>query len=259
MTRDAPPPDPGRLVALLWAIEPLTPSRGRPSRLNLRGIVEAAIGLADAGGLDGLTMRALAQALRSSPMALYNHVPSRADLLVLMLDQACASMSRREPGTGDWRARTRAVAHDHRDLILSHPWIAELPATRPPPGPGQIAKYERDLGALDGLGLDAVEVDRTLAALLDLASGSARQVVAARREREGSGLTDEAWWAAHAPFLERAFDPARFPLAARIGPAAATASGGAYDPDASFEQGLGLMLDGLSLQLGQFGDGVQNL
>lgn len=254
MTRDlSSPSNPGRLVALLWAAEPAdaapTPSRGRPSKLGVGQIIEAAVALADALGLEGLTMRALAGALRSSPMALYAHVPSRADLLVLMLDRACAAMSRREPDGDSWRARAEAVARDHRELIVNHPWIAELPATRPPPGPGQIAKYDRDLQALDGLGLGAVEQDRTLAALLDLASGSARQAVAARREREGSGLTDEDWWTALAPYLERAFDPERFPLATRVGTAAATATGGAYDLNATFEHGLVLMLDGLEDRL----------
>lgn len=254
MNRDpASPSHPGRLVALLWAEEladaTSTPSRGRPSRLGVEKIVGAAITLADALGLEGLTTRALAEVLRSSPMALYAHVPSRADLLVLMLDRACAAMSRREQNGGGWRALAEAVARDHRDLILRHPWIAELPATRPPPGPGQIAKYDRDLRALDGLGLDPVELDRTLAALLDFAGGSARQAVAARREQEGSGLTDQEWWAALAPYLEHAFDPERFPMAARVGTAAATATGGAYDPNATFEHGLALMLDGLEDRL----------
>jgi hypothetical protein len=85
-------------------------------------------------------------------MVLYAHVPSRGDLRVLMLDRACATMPRREPAGSDWRARAMAVAHDHRDLIVRHPWIAERPAMRPAPGPGQIAKYDRDLRALDGLG-----------------------------------------------------------------------------------------------------------
>ena len=256
MTRDpASPSDPARLVALLWSERDAGPRRGRPSRLDLGRIVEAAIALADEHALAGLKMRALAEALGSSPMALYAHVPSRGDLLVLMLDRACAAMPRREPEEGSWRARAAAVARDHRDLILRHPWIAELPATRPPPGPGQITKYDRDLAAFDGLGLDAVELDRTLAALLDLAGGSARQAVAAAREREASGLTDEAWWAALAPHFGQVFDPARFPLAASIGTAAAEATGGAYDPDAAFEHGLALMLDGLGERLRRRGNG----
>lgn len=254
---DAPPPDPARLVALLWSTGPAELSRGRPSRIDLAGIIEAATGLADTGGLGALTMRALAQALRSSTMALYNHVPSRSSLLVLMLDRACGVMIRRKPDADSWRARAEVVARDHRNLILRHPWITELPATRPPPGPGQAAKYNHDLSALDGLGLDALEVDRTLAALLDLASASARQAVAARHERENTGLSDEAWWAAVAPYFGQAFDPARFPLAARIGTAAATASGGAYDPEATFELGLALMLDGLDKRLQRHGSGVQ--
>lgn len=243
--------EPGRLMALLWKKAGASgPSaRGRPSRLDLRQIVEAAVSLADAAGLDRLTMRTLAHELGSSPMALYNHVPGRRGLLVLMLDHCYATMDRREPGAGGWRVCVEAVARDHFDLILRHPWIAELPATRPALGPGQAAKYDRDLAALDGLALDVVELDRTLAAILELASGAARQAVAAQRERLDSGMSDEAWWGICAPYYEKAFEPERYPLAARIGSAAAEATGGAYDPEAVLAQGLMLMLNGLNARV----------
>lgn len=61
MTRDTtPPPDPARLVALLWREQDAGPRRGRPSRLDLARIVEADIALADLRGLSGPTMRVLA-------------------------------------------------------------------------------------------------------------------------------------------------------------------------------------------------------
>ncbi len=246
MAHDASPPsDPGRLVSLLWRERAEPGRRGRPSRLDAEGVVAAAVALADAQGLPGLTMRSLATALQASPMALYTHVGSRGDLLALMLDRVCGAMPRRPGPFDSWRERVAAMARDNRDLQLRHPWIVDLPATRPPPGPGLAAKYDRDLAALDGLGLGSLGMDQTLAALLDLAAGSARQAAAAGAARRESGLGDVEWWALHAPFLDRVFDPAAFPVAARVGPAAAEASGGAYDPDAAFEAGLALMLDGL--------------
>lgn len=248
MSRDARPSGPARLIALLWdADEPR--ARGRPPRLALGRVVDAAIELADRDGLSALTMRALAASLRASPMALYGHLGGRDDLLALMLDRACAAMSRRPPASPGWRAGVEAMTRDSRDLVLRHPWIAELPASRPALGPGFTAKYDRDLAALDGLGLDPLEMDRTLAALLDLAAGSARAAVAARRAAEATGLADEEWWALHAPWFDRVFDPAAFPVAARVGPAAAEAAGSAYQSDATFEAGLALMLDGLERRL----------
>lgn len=248
MADDAPESGPARLIALLWKGAGEPPRRGRPSRLGLDRIVATAISLADTGGLGGLTMRALARALDASPMALYAHVDGRDELMALMLDQVCGAMRRRHVAD-EWRPRVEAMVRDNRDLMLQHPWIVELPAGRPPPGPGLAAKYDLDLRALDGLGLDGLQMDRTLAALLDFAAGSARQTVAARVERASSGLSDEEWWALHAPYLQRVFDAAAFPMAARVGLAAAEASGSAYDPEAVFNRGLLLMLDGLEQQL----------
>ena len=57
--------------------------------------------------------------------------------------------------------------------------------------------------------------------------------------------SDHEWWRASEPLLEEVFDPDRFPTASRIGPAAAEASGSAYDPEYSFEFGLQRLLDGI--------------
>ena len=48
------------------------------------------------------------------------------------------------------------------------PWIARIAASRPPLGPGLMAKYEHELGAFEGLGLDDVEIDSALTFLVRL-------------------------------------------------------------------------------------------
>ncbi|BFV58330.1 hypothetical protein KCMC57_up34340 [Kitasatospora sp. CMC57] len=63
-----------------------------------------------------------------------------------------------------WRERVTAVAESNRVLYLAHPWVAALPATRLPLGPGLIAKYEHELSAFDGLGLPDLDVDAALIA-----------------------------------------------------------------------------------------------
>jgi AcrR family transcriptional regulator len=74
--------DPARSLALLWG------SHSRPGRsgLTLRGIVTAAIQLADAQGIDAVSMRHVADALEVGTMSLYTHVPGKAELVELMVD-----------------------------------------------------------------------------------------------------------------------------------------------------------------------------
>ena len=189
-------------------------------------------------------MRAIAARLGTSPMTIYTHVPGKAELLDLMLDAAYAAMPRPPwPPRRRWRRRLRAVAAANRDLYEAHPWAARVSTARPPLGPGQLAKYEHELGALDGAGLGDVEMDAALTYLLAFVQAAA---VAAQDAAAGSAAeSDATWWAEAGPLLARVAGPERYPLASRVGSAAGAAQGAAYDPDAAYAFGLERVLDGL--------------
>jgi hypothetical protein len=108
-------------------------------------------------------------------------------------------------------------------------------------GPNVIAKFDRELRAVDGIGLADVEMDSVLTLVLEHVQGVARRAVEALHAEQRTGKTDNEWWAANAPLLEKVFDPERYPTAARVGAAA----GAAYDPERAFEFGLQRMLDGI--------------
>jgi AcrR family transcriptional regulator len=236
------PADPARLLELLWGTEDTGPRRGPRPALSKDRVVGTAIDIADREGLGALTMRRLAKALGVGPMALYTYVPGKAELLDLMLDTAYAQMPR-QPHAGGWRERLAAVARDNRGLFDAHPWAASLSSSRPPLGPGLMAKYEHELQALADTGLDDVETDAALTFLLDFVRSSA---VAAHHARAASEeMTDEQWWEANAPLLARVLDADAYPTAARVGAAAGAAQGGAYSPDHAWEFGLERVLDGL--------------
>ncbi|MGI8722914.1 MAG: TetR/AcrR family transcriptional regulator C-terminal domain-containing protein [Geodermatophilaceae bacterium] len=116
-----------------------------------------------------------------------------------------------------------------------------------PLGPGLMAKYEHELSALDGVGLDDVQVDDSLTHLLSFVQASARASADARTTRQASAMNDEQWWAANAPVLAQVLDPAVYPLPTRIGTAAGAAHGGAHDPDHAYHFGLQRVLDGLAV------------
>jgi AcrR family transcriptional regulator len=237
--------EPAQVLQLLWRSEQSGPRRGPRPALSVDRLVDSAIALADRDGLDAVTMRRLADAVGVAAMALYTYVPGKAELLDLMLDRVYGQMPRR-PWRGNWRKRLAAIARNNRALYDAHPWAAAVSSSRPPLGPGLMAKYDHELSALEHLGLDDVQMDAALSFLLDFVRSSALAAEDARSIRRDSGLSDAQWWSANAPLLERILDPDAYPIAARVGSAAGAAQGAAYSPDHAWEFGLERVLDGLA-------------
>jgi AcrR family transcriptional regulator len=236
--------DPARTLALLWRTEDPAPKRGRRPGLTVDGVVAAALTIADAEGLDTVTMRRIAQELGVVPMTLYTYVPGKAELLDLMLDAVYGAMPRPDLTELSWRDRLTAIAEANRALYAEHPWAAGLSWSRPPLGPGLVTKYEYELHAFDGLGLGDVDRDASLTFLLAFVQSWAQG--AADAARASAEMSDEAWWAEHEPLLSRILDPANYPLAVRVGEAAGAELGAAFSPGHAWRFGLARVLDGLA-------------
>lgn len=237
--------DPARTLQLLWRDPAVVPRHGPRQGLTIDRLIDAATALADAEGLDAVTMRKVAAGLGVVPMTLYTYVPGKAELLDLMLDAAYQQMPRADTAGQPWRRRLSAVAAENRALFETHPWAAAVSAARPPLGPGLMAKYEHELSALDGLGLDDTEMDAALTHLLTFVQAWARAAADARAAVQDTGADDEQWWAAHGPLLQQVLDPSAYPLATRVGTAAGTAHRAAYSPQHAYDFGLRTVLDGL--------------
>jgi AcrR family transcriptional regulator len=238
--------DPARTLQLLWRDPGAVPRHGPRQGLSIDAVVDAAIDLADAESLEAVTMRRVARALGVVPMTLYTYVPGKAELLDLMLDTAYARMPRTDTSGQPWRQRLAAIAAENRALFETHPWAATVSTIRPPLGPGQMAKYEHELSAFGGLGLDDVTVDDCLTYLLSFVQAYARATADARDIQHDSAIDDGQWWAANAPLLTRVFDEHAYPTAARVGAAAGAAHGSAYNPGHAYDFGLQRVLDGLA-------------
>jgi AcrR family transcriptional regulator len=195
--------DPVRTLELLWRLPPESGTgRGPKQRSSVEAVVAAAIEIADVEGIGALTMRAVANRLGLTPMATYTYVPGKAELIDLMLDTVYARMERADLTGLPWRQRVVRIAAENRAMLARHPWVAYLPTTRPPLGPGLAAKYEHELGAFADLGLDDVEMDAALTFVLGFvtsvariaidsaraAGGPPRAVVGTGRARAGSGV-----------------------------------------------------------------------
>ena len=237
--------DPQQTLALLWG-ESLGSTRGPKRRFSLDDVLRSAIQLADEHGLDALTMRSLAEALGVTPMTLYTYVPGKAELLDLMVDAVHGENAGAGSPEGELRARVEAIARQNQERYRRHPWLLEVSPVRPVLGPHGLAKYERELAALDGVGLSDLEMDAVLTLVNGYVHGAMRSAQSAAEAVRRTGMSDAEWWQAYAPHLAARIAPERFPLASRVGTAAGQAHGGPFSADHAFEFGLQRILDGIA-------------
>ncbi|MFZ3395139.1 TetR/AcrR family transcriptional regulator C-terminal domain-containing protein [Rhodococcus sp. 105337] len=239
------------LLDLLWRDHPAAPrggARGPRAKVTTSQAVDAAIVLADTEGLEHLTVRRLAAELGISGMALYTHVGSRDDLLVLMADCVHARQPRAPYATGHWRARVREVADADLALYGEHDWLLDIADQRVSLGPGTIAKYDHDLHAFDHTGLGDVDRDAALTFVADFTRAAAR----ARRPDPRAVDMAEVWSAWSERLTVYVGDD--FPLARRVGAAAGAVLNTSYSPGAAWEFGIERLLDALAVLVGTASD-----
>lgn len=231
------------LVDLLWRDHPDAPSRGARgprSRHSTGEVVDHAVALADASGLEAVTVRALAEALGLSPMSVYTHVNSRDDLLVLLVDRVHGAMTLPPFGRAGWRTRVHRVADANLALLRDHPWLLRVTDARTALGPGTIAKYDHELHAFDGTGLDDVDRDAALSFVLDFARAGAAALLPAPAPADFA----EAWEESAGRLAHYLGDG--FPLAQRVGQAAGESMGAPYSAERAWTFGLTRVVAGLA-------------
>ncbi|MEU8892640.1 TetR/AcrR family transcriptional regulator [Streptomyces sp. NPDC048442] len=131
--------------------------RGRKPAFTRGAITAAAVTLADAEGLDAVTMRRVAAEVGAGVMSLYSYAPDKETLLELMVDHVSAELApatTASPLTGDWRADLKSVARLQRAQMLRHRWLPAALSTRRSLGPNALAFLEHALAALRPTGLD---------------------------------------------------------------------------------------------------------
>ncbi|GAB3161440.1 TetR/AcrR family transcriptional regulator [Myceligenerans halotolerans] len=238
-------PDP--VLRLLWRHgldDPAAPRRGRKQSLTVDDVVDAAIKIADRDGLDTLTMRLLATELGIGAMSLYTYVPGREELLALMADQA---LRRRTlpPMPEDLRERLALIARTHYEVCRDHPWILDVMVLQNGVGPGLSDLYEWQLSGIDGIGLNDLEMDQTVAVLMGFAGNVARSQERMRRAERASGMSEAEWWEANAAELGTLMAGREYPISGRVGTAAGTAYQASADPSAELKFGLARIIDGI--------------
>ncbi|TDC25357.1 TetR family transcriptional regulator [Streptomyces sp. 8K308] len=211
----------------------------RRPRLSRERIVTAAVGLLDAEGMTGFSMRRLAARLDAGTMSLYGHVSSREDVLDLALDAVFDEIPLPAPGT-PWRAVLTAQLVESRRMMRRHPWVPALRATRPLLGPIALAHSECFYAALADAGLTGPSLIAAVNALTSYAHGhSAAENVWRTTVRDPEQEAE----------LRRRVQDHLSRRADRYPTLAAHAQVEYADFDGSFELGLELVLDGIEARL----------
>ncbi|MCE7001683.1 TetR/AcrR family transcriptional regulator [Kibdelosporangium philippinense] len=232
-------------LRLLWGLDE-RPSRGPKPSLTVDKIAAAGIELADEEGLDALSMRRVAAKLGVGTMSLYRYVPSKAELIDVMLDRAIASedtfnhMSGLE-GKG-WREKMHAIAHASRELYLRHNWLLHVSPVRRLLGPGALASFEYFLDVMAETTLTDAEKINTIGLIDGYVISATKSVIEAAQAAERTGVSDEDYWEAHRPFLEQILATGDYPNMVSMAP-------GTFEEAiaTSFDYGLDRVLDGLEL------------
>jgi AcrR family transcriptional regulator len=130
-----------------------TTTKPRRAGLSRERVLDAAIRLADEGGIESLSMRKLGQELGVEAMAIYYHFTDKDDVIDGIVDIVFAEVAL--PATGpDWRTEMRRRALSLRDVLARHRWAIGLMESRRNPGPASLRHHDAVLGSLRSSGFD---------------------------------------------------------------------------------------------------------
>jgi len=226
---------------LVWN-RPEPPSKPSPTPLSRELIVNAAIRLADEGGLDEVSLRKVAAALNAGPMRLYGYIETKDELLDLMVDEVYGEIAPPVP-SADWRTGLRHVAHAVRAAAKRHEWFIDLLGGRPHQGPNSLAHIEATLATV---GFDDIDqVLSTVGTVMAYVYGAVRSEITELRAERSTGMTEEQWQRANGPYMERVLATGRFPMLAKV-----MYEGTDRDHAQAFDDGLDYVLDGIAVRHG---------
>jgi AcrR family transcriptional regulator len=220
--------------ALLWG-EQEPPSRGPKPSLTAGRIAEAAIEIADAEGLEAVSLARVAKEFGVTAMALYRYVPGKTELLDLMVDLAIGPPTPVADLPGGWRPQLAEWARQCLAMYHRHPWIlAATGMRRQIMGPHQLGWMDAALAALAATGLTATQQHDTFLLLV----GHVRNI--AQQHLDHDEAANEEWTHLTAEVLERHKE--RFPALASV------VAAGAFAPQVGnpLDFGLERILDGVA-------------
>lgn len=220
----------------------------RRDTLTREQIVQAAIELLDAEGLEGTNMRALGERLGSAATAVYWHVSSKDNLIVLAADHVWNEITLPDLGALDWRSAASQMATELYSMLCRHPWIVQAFGSYVMYDLGKARYDDHALAVYETAGFNPTEADQAVTAVFTFVLGNALGLAAATSmERKLNQQGEQARQLFRDRMAKAGEIAAQFPhLRARLDTPAAEY---AASPEKAFRVGLRALLDGLDAQL----------
>ncbi|WP_306319343.1 MULTISPECIES: TetR/AcrR family transcriptional regulator [unclassified Streptomyces] len=227
---------------VIWA-RPERAGRGPRPAHSRADIAATAVRVADAEGIDAVSMRKIAGELGMGTMSLYNYVPRKEDLYELMVDAVSAEYEFPEP-SGDWRADLLGLARQGRAVMHRHPWLPGLMSPVYGFSPNALAYLEYCLACLDPLDLPYGTKMELVAAVTSVVTTYVANEIATAERTRSLPWTAERERAVRAAHLGKELASGRY---ARLA-AAFAEEAGPVDPEAVFERAVRRTLEGFAAQ-----------
>jgi AcrR family transcriptional regulator len=172
-------------IDTVWARDEQSTSGPQP--LSRETIVAAAIEIADAEGLEAVSIRRLATKLDARPMSLYSHIGRKGDLIELMIDEVMGGAILPDgPPTDDWREGLRQIAQRTRESTRAHPWMIAAAFRGTLLGPNMLRHIDQSLAAVSELPLSPERKRAVLLAVDTYTLGFVRwEVMSPKGEDDG--------------------------------------------------------------------------
>lgn len=198
-----------------------------------------AVIVADAEGLEAVTMRRLARELGVEAASLYHYVSGKDEILDGLVDVVSAEIELPSP-TDDWRAATRRRAHNTRAVLRRHPWAVALMASRTTPGPATLRVLEAGIRCFRQGGFSVPMAAQAISTVDSYVHGFVLQEV-------NLPFRDESELAAMTGAIMETFPAAEFPYLFELTIEHVLQPGYAYGNE--FDTGLEVVLDGVASRL----------
>jgi AcrR family transcriptional regulator len=224
----------------------------RRARFTREQIAQAALAIADAEGLEAVSMRRVAKELGAGTMTLYHYVRTKDELLALMDDAIMGELL--IPGDDvpeDWREALTLIARRTRDAFVRHPWVIDVVQGVQSFGPNSMRHIEQSAAAVAGTGVDPQAKFEIMSQVDEYVFGF---VLRERTHGPFDPEERERWFARAAAFVQEQLETGDFPHTRALWPHGDIREAwleleASVSDDERFERGLARLLDGIELDI----------
>lgn len=213
--------------------------------MSIETIVDAAVEIADAGGLSSVSMSSVAASLGFTPMSLYRYISAKDDLILLMQERGIGVPPESLLEIEGWREGMRAWAAESLRSFVEHPWLLDIPISGTPITPNNLAWLDAALTALESTPLEYAD---KISVVLGVMAQTRWEGIVSRGYTDAaasSGTSTDDLDVQSAELLAGLITEAEFPQVRRA------LEAGVFSPDANdpFSFGLERYLDGIAAYL----------